>query len=86
MIQTIQKYLLFAVTFPERDLRDSLPIYFSSEEDGMKCANLNLGWYDSKGGCYVKEFDNDLPPYYKSFEEWAKEKLSYDECKKLNII
>lgn len=85
-LETIQKYILYSVTFPINEYNSDSPRYFTSKENAEKCANLKLGWYGGTGICYAQEFSSNLPKYYESFEEWAKEKLTYNECKKLNII
>ena len=78
---TVKYYRLFVVTFPTDDRNSKVEGYFTSQEEADKVASLKRGWYGGTGSTYIKDFDSTkgLPVYYKSADEWAKDKLTYNE-------
>ena len=86
MLQTVTKYVLYAVNFATNEIHTENRGYFSSEEEAKKIADLPEGWYGTKGSVHRVEFSHaNLPKYFETAMDWANDNLTPNKIKKYDL-
>lgn len=90
-VQTITAtiYRLYLVTFSygEEGERTKEAGYFSSKDDANKIASLKRGCWGSSGDVREMDFktEGELPSYWITAKEWARNNLTVAEYEELNF-